>query len=167
MGTRIRNGYLYFRKTVRDEDGRKHYLERKINDFSTIRKISNEPITNEQVEAIFKRFPEPNTAHIPLHMMYFCGMDKDAVYELTEASTGLLYLSDDTKKLLQRQINRISVCSLLYGYSTDYLVINLQTGERISPYQMDYITKVIRREINPTWNWKRWMGLSQKLQSVK
>ena len=118
---------------------------------------------------IFERFPETSTAHIPLHLIYYYGVSVEEAYYVSTKDLDLKNgywkdrkLSQDTVKLLKRQINRINSLSIIFRYSTDKLVINLQTGKQISPYQIDYITKVIRREIDPLWSIK-WF--SQKIQT--
>lgn len=123
-------------------------------------------ITKEQVELIFQRFPEPHTAFIPLHMVYFYGMDPKAVYELCRGHMeGIIFLPE-TIRILQRQEDRIKKLSTAYGYiPSDKLVVNLRTGRPVSHYQTDYISKVIRRDINPSWSWERWK--SQKLHTYK
>ena len=123
-------------------------------------------ITKEQVEAIFKRFPEPHTAFIPLHMVYFYGVDPKAVYELRRGQECAFKLLPETVRILQRQEDRIKNLSRVYGYiPSDKLVINLKTGQPVSHYQTDYISKVIRRDINPSWSWERWR--SQKSHASK
>ena len=123
-------------------------------------------ITKEQVEAIFKRFPEPHTAFIPLHMVYFYSMDPKTVYELCRGHIEDIIFLPETVRILQRQEDRIQNLSRVYGYiPSDKLVINLRTGQPVSHYQTDYISKVIRRDINPSWSWERWR--SQKLQRHK
>lgn len=123
-------------------------------------------ISKEQVEAIFKRFQEPHTAFIPLHMVYFYGMDPKAVYELRRGHIEEIIFLPETLRILQRQDDRIQRLSRVYGYCpSDKLVVNLRTGQPISHYQTDYISKVIRRDINPSWSWERWR--TQKLHGYK
>lgn len=118
---------------------------------------------------IFSRFPETSTAHIPLHLIYYYGVSIEEAYYISMNDLDLangywkdIKLNIDTVKLLKRQISRIVAAQIIFHYSTDKLVINLQTGKQISPYQVDYITKVIRREIDPLWSIKRF---SQKIQA--
>ena len=114
-------------------------------------------ITKEQVEAIFKRFQEPHTAFIPLHLVYYYGMDPKSVYELRRGFYGDIIFLPETRRILQRHESRIMQLMSAYNYiPSDKLVINLRTGKPISHYQTDYISQVIRKEINPSWSWKRW-----------
>ena len=138
---RERNGKLYFRKTITDELGNRHWLERRDP-------FPEEVIPDEAIEAIFKRFPEPHTAFLPLYLVRTYHMDPEAVYE---ARIGL-YASD---KAIQRQVNRITQCSIIFGYTTEHLIVNLKTGKPISSYQRHYISRVIRKEIYPEFTWKK------------
>lgn len=123
-------------------------------------------ISNEQVEAIFERFREPHTAFIPLHLVYYYGIDKEAVYEASRGQEWPFKLLPETARILQRHEDRIKQLMTVYHYiPSDKLVINLRTGQPISHYQTDYISKVIRRDINPSWSWERWR--TQKIHSYK
>lgn len=137
---RERNGKLYFRKTVTDTNGKRHWLERR-DPFPI------ESIPEDIVEAIFKRFPEPHTAFLPLYLVRTYHVDQKAVYG---ARIGL-YAGD---KAVQRQVNRITQCSIIFGYTTEYLIVNLRTGKPISSLQRHYISRVIRKEIYPEFTWK-------------
>lgn len=163
---RIRNNHLYFRKTITDEFGKRHWLERKIPPVEISKII---PITDAQVSQIFSRFAEPSTAFISLHMVYHYGIDPEVLYSTTysEIDTGYLgciELSAETIKILKRYQKRTLQLMSVYNYiPSDNLIINPRTGKPITKYQLGYISRVIRRDINSTWSWKRWK--SQKIHA--
>lgn len=110
---------------------------------------------------IFSRFPESSTAHIPLHMLYFYGIPPEESYYISTKDLDLnngywkdIKLKEETIKLFKRQINRISYSQIIFHYSTDKLVINLQTGKQISWNQIYYIQRVVRKEIDPNWSFR-------------
>ena len=138
VSTRIRNNKLYFRKTV-NENGSRHWLER------------SHPFSHERVpfldsEAVFNRFPEPSTAFIP----------PEAVYE---AKIGDYEgIKDNVDKALERHYRRVQQARILYLHKefSDYIVIDLRTGKRISHYQKNYISRVLKRDVDKNWSWKNW-----------
>lgn len=153
---RFRSGHLYFRKSI-TVNGKKHYLERKNPEFEYKPKPEQIDISKDQIEAIFKRFREPHTAFIPLHLVYYYGIDPKDVYEASRGQEWPFKLLPETKRIFRRNEERIEQLSRIYGYlPSDKLVINLRTGKPISHYQMGYVSKVIRRDINPSWSWGRW-----------
>lgn len=163
MSIRIKNNHLYFRKSI-TVDGKRHYLERREPSFDYTPKQELVDISKEQVEAIFKRFQEPHTAFIPLHLVYHYGIEPVDVYEASRGQEWPFKLLPETVRIFARHEDRILQLSRAYGYSpSDKLVVNLRTGKPISHYQTDYVSKVIRRDINPSWNWSRWK--SQKFHA--
>ena len=156
MSIRIRNNHLYFRKSI-TVNGKKHYLERRDPEFEYKPKPEQIDISKDQIEAIFKRFQEPHTAFIPLHLVYHYGIEPEAVYEAPRGQEWPFKLLPETVRIFRRNEQRIEQLSRVYGYlPSDKLVINLRTGKPISHYQMGYVSKVIRRDINPSWSWERW-----------
>lgn len=114
----------------------------------------------ELEEKIFNRFPEGHTAHIPLHLIYYYHVRTSDAYDicfddvdLTRGYWKTLKLMPETVKLLKRQKNRIlTSATTIPGYEvTGLFVVDPLTGKPISSYQLGYISKVIRREIDPNW----------------
>ena len=148
MSTRIRNGKLYFRKTVTDETGKRHWLEH--------REPFKDSLSESTVVMVFKRFSEPHTAFLPLYLVYSLSVDPKVVYE---AKMGDFEgLSIDADRVLRRHKNRITQSRLLFLHTeiSDYLMVDYRTGKRISYHQMYYISRAIRREIDPEWSWRKW-----------
>lgn len=148
MSTRIRNGRLYFRKTITDEDGNRHWLERS--------ESFDDRLPIETVEMVFRRFQEPHTAFLPLYLSYNLSVDPKAVYEARMGDYEGVDI--DVDRVLRRHKNRIIQSRMIFLYDeiTDYLMIDLTTGKRISHHQIYYISRVIRKEIDGTWSWRRW-----------
>lgn len=149
MSIRVRNGKTYYRYTVWDKEAKKYrYLERK----APIAKITHQLTTNE-IARIFLRFPEPSSAAIVLHLLYFYDIRPVDIYELKISQVDFrkntlngMTLRPDTVRLLRRHVDRIR------SISDGYLIVNLQTGKKLSHHQLGYITKVIKKEISPDFS---------------
>lgn len=145
-GKRIKNGRLYYRKTV-TKNGERYWLEQK-------EPFPDEVLPDICVEAVFNRFPEPHTAFLPLYLIHNYPIEPKAAYELKIGS----YRHD---KAVQRQVDRIFRCGVIFGYTTDYLIVDLKTGRPISSYQLAYISRVIRKEIEPDFKWRKFAKIAR------
>ncbi len=151
MSERIRNGHKYYRYTVWDKEKKKYkYLERKnpIENFSKKEKINYLKLSEKDLEKVFTRFKEPSTAFIPLHFIYIYHIDPIKVYDLTFTDCKNMDLTNETKRILLRQQQRISDFARIYNYEefNDYICVNLKTGKKLSHYQYDYVKKWIHKE---------------------
>ncbi len=152
MSERIRNGHKYYRYTVWDKEKKQYkYLERKnpIENFFKKEKINYLKLSEKDLEKVFIRFKEPSTAFIPLHFIYIYHMDPVKVYDLTFGDCKYMELTNETKRILLRQQQRISDFARIYNYNefNDYICINLKTGKKLSHYQFDYVKKWIRKSL--------------------
>lgn len=156
MSVRIRNEKLYFRKTVTDENGSRHWLERSYP-------FPEKPVLFLCSEAVFNRFPEPSTAFLPLYLTYYLSITPEAVYEAKRGDYD--GIKGNVDKALARHYRRVQQARMLYLHEefSDYLVIDLRTGKRISHYQKNYISRVLKRDVDSNWSWKNWC--SQKFHA--
>lgn len=158
MSIRIRNGKTYYRYTVWDKEAKKYrYLER-----SRPLEVSNsrfvkvpKQLTVNEVGRVFLRFPEPSSAAIVLHLLYFYDIRPVDIYELKISQVDFrkntlngMTLRPDTVRLLRRHVDRIR------SISDGYLIVNLQTGKKLSHHQLGYIVKIIRKEVTPEFSLK-------------
>lgn len=164
---RYRNGRYYWRRVVRGSDGKRHWQERGgFASFSEALAAAPKKVyppfqlTDHLVQIIFERFPEKHPAHIPLKLMYYTGCTLEEAYDIRiddvdfDNETWLGYdLGCELTDLLRKQLNRILDSRLIYLYPDrpEYFNIYLQTGKKIDKHQIYYVTKVIRREINPNF----------------
>ena len=152
MSVRIRNGHTYYRYTIWDKEAHKYrYLERKypLKEFRTTVRINYHDLQKREIEAVFEHFQEPSSSFIPLHFIYIYGMEPKEVYELTFTDCEKMALSFETKRILQRQRQRISDARRLYGYLEyhDFICVDLKTGKKLSPNHFNYIKKWIRNNL--------------------
>lgn len=65
-------------------------------------------LPEEEIEAIFKRFPKNNIYYLPLLLAYECGLSKGEIFGLTSQSirTGSVYLSIHHIARFDRKTNR-------------------------------------------------------------
>lgn len=175
---RERNGRFYFRVTIR-QNGKYKYIER--GSFATYeeaylqgnklypakRRKKNLTVTDHLADLIFKKYPEGSEQFLPLFLIYYLGASVEEAYSISEEEINfkerrwLSYkLDDESLRILKRHIKKLEALQIPLRYKVyekRYLVVRIKTGKRISPYQMDYITKCIRREINPEWNPKQFV----------
>lgn len=127
----------------------------------------------ELARKLFERFPEGNTAHIPLHLIYYYNVSPEEAYDINVDDIDFdkgywngIKLTEETIKLLKRQQNRILMwAQTMPGFRlSHYLVVDPMTGKQVSPHQYHYISKVIRREIDPDFTAYHF---SQKLHTIK
>lgn len=149
MSVRIRNGHTYYRYTIWDKESHKYrYLERKcpLKEFRTSVRINYRKLKKWQIDAIFEHFCEPSASFIPLYFIYIYEMNPKEAYNLTFSDCEKMELSTETKRILQRQKQRISDARRLYGYSEyhDFVCVNLRTGKKLSPNHFNYVRKWIR-----------------------
>lgn len=182
---RFRNGKYYYRATIKDSYGKTHWIEHgsfstyeealKAGNFAYPKKTKHHfNCTRHVADIIFERFPETHPAHIPLKLIYLYGLSPKEVYNirirdinledrLLLIGTRYISLAISTCKLLSRQIERI-IQNRLTFLCEDFGMLNVYfpSGKPVLIYQMDYISKVIRRTIHPYWNWREFR-LSQEL----
>lgn len=158
MSVRVRNGKTYYRYTIWDKEAKKYrYLERRRPPEGSNRafvKVPNQ-LTAKEVGKVFSRFREPSSAAVVLHLLYFYGIKPVDIYKLKISQVDFrkntladIPLRSDTVRLLRRHIDRIRTIS------DGYLIVDLRTGKKLSHYQLGYIVKVIRKEINPDFSLK-------------
>lgn len=123
-------------------------------------------INNHIEEIIFAKYPEETEAFLPLFLIRRCHVTPKEVYNLCEEDLDLtigtwndIFLDDETIRILRRHLDKINSIHLSLqhiNYDKNYLIVHFKNGKKISPNQIKYITKCIRKEINPEWNWKDW-----------
>lgn len=150
MSERIRNGHKYYRYTIWNKENKKYrYLERKIpiENYRKKEYMDLYKLQEDDINWLLNRFKEPSSAFIPLHFIFSYHIEPIKVYELTFKDCKSMELSDETKRIINRQRNRIQEARLIFNHEdfNDYLCINLKTGNKLSHYQLDYIKKVYRK----------------------
>lgn len=92
--------------------------------------------------------------------MYYTGCTLEEAYDIRidevdfDNETWRGYdLGCELTNLLRRQLNRILDSRLIYLYPNkpEHLNVYLQTGKKISKRQIYYVTRIIRKEINPNF----------------
>lgn len=156
MSVRFRNGKLYYRKTIRDSQGKRHWLER-----SKPIDIYADRLSKEEVVYVFKRFPEGHTAHVPLALGYYCKVPKEAAYEALESDfdlpnyiwhspVGDIHLSQGLVRLLTRHIDRKHRLSIILETPpSPYL-------STVKKSQVGYLGKALQKE-GIHWTWGKWV----------
>ena len=168
---RRRGNRYYWRCTIRDQNGKRHWIERGGYDsyeeaVAAIKVPKAEELvipfemTEHLAEMIFARFPEKHPAHIPLKLMYYTGCTLEEAYDIRiddvdfenerwkDKDIGL-----ELTNLLRRQLNRILQARIIFLYpdSPKYFNIYFSSGKKVDKSQIYYITHVIRKELNPGW----------------
>lgn len=180
---RFRNGRYYYRATIKDHNGKRHWVEH--GGFATYKEAKEAgefaypgkkyiQTTDHLADLIFERFAEKSTAFIPLNLLYYTDCTvRDAYYmkiDDLDLEKGEWKLKDKTIKLnkkliklLKKQIHNITSSRLIYLYSAKPIYVNcyLNTGKRVDHHQIYYVTKVIRRELNPMWSIKGFKSQTQ------
>lgn len=173
---RFRNGKYYYRATIKDANGKTHWIEH--GSFSTYEEAYNAGnfayprqrksfiCTRHLADIIFERFPESHPAHIPLKLIYLYGLTPKEVYSLKvsdinlkdrimKVGTRIIALTNGTINLLSRHIERILNTRMTFlTNDSGYLNVYFPSCKPVLIYQMDYISKVIRKTIHPYWNWR-------------
>ena len=177
---RCKKGIYYYRATIRDEFGKRHWIEH--GGFKTYKEaleagnfaypLKPKPdkliVTKELEEKIFTRFPEGSTAHIPLVLIYYMRLSPEEIYSLTvddisfrenyiQIQNKRLSLVPEVKRALLSHFDKIDKLIFSFHYEiTDHmpLVMNYMTGKGINPAQINYITKIIRRDIDENFKWQ-------------
>lgn len=179
---RYRHGKYYYRATIRDSFGKRHWVEhggfktyseaKRAGEFAYPSKPKPKRliISNDLVEQIFARFPESSTAYIPLIFTYYLQVLPEEVYDISVQDIDLrkrilqihnkhYFLDDTIVRVIKNHLDKLDQMVFLFKYDvTDHmpLVFNYSTGKRIDYHQMFYISKVIRREIDENWTWRDW-----------
>lgn len=171
---RCRNGRYYYRVTVRDQNGKRHWIEhggfssynaaKEAGDFA-YPGIPYIKTTEHLRDLIFERFSEKSTAYIPLLLLYYTGCSIKEAYNMkiddVDLETGEWRLKDKTYKLskdltriIGKHINKIFDSRIIYLYTDSPVYVNcyLTTGKKVNHRQIYYVSKVIRKELNPMWD---------------
>ena len=179
MAVRYRYGAWRVRQVARDEDGKRHWLER--GPYSTKEaaliadkhmrltyKPKSDPIlTDLVVSRIFDRFPSTTPYRYILMLGYFHGVSLKDAYKVSEEDVdgSLIKISGKTIELefeaaraIHERIKQLIDIQLPMKHKTYdklYLAVSNTTGKRLSIWSMQYVTKVIRMEICPNWSYEK------------
>lgn len=185
---RFRNDKYYYRATIRDQNGTQHWIEHgsfdtyeealSAGNFAYPRKRKNRTLscTSHVVDLVFERFPKNHPAYIPLKFIYYYDLTPKEVYNIKIRDIDLsnsIFIVDEKEYVLSEEMITIvsnHIDKILKNRMTflcdnsGYLNVYFPSGKRVLYYQMDYVTKVLRREVNPNWNWRdfRYKSVSQK-----
>lgn len=175
---RLRNGRYYYRATVKGFDNKYHYIEHggfntydeayEAGNFAYPRKRypKHFTCTRHLADLVFERFPEKHPAHLPLKLIYLYELSPREVYSLKisdvdfssktlRVGSKVIALTQGSLNLLSRHIDRVlNIRINLLLEPNEYLNVYLTNGKPIKVHQMDYVTKVLRSELNPGWNWR-------------
>lgn len=166
MYTRIRNGHIYYRENVVDENGKRHYLER-AKPFCYISPNENR-LTKEEIELVLNRFPESHSAHLPLVLGRCTGASAKAVYGALESEFDLsnyiwhsiegdYKLSTDVVKLIQRHLDRVHRSQIIFRAKRSNLLLTRPIdGSNVKISQVGYLRSVLQK-MGIDWTWEKWI----------
>lgn len=137
------------------------------------------PLPSREIEAIFKRFPEGHPYHIPLKLMFECGMCPEVAFGVTVRNLGVIrwgesifnvikpdtfvYYDRKTSKVIENHVTtRSSIISTnLCRKIKKYALLNPNwTSNSVSPQAINYISRIIRGKtssidyVDPKWKWE-------------
>lgn len=179
MSVRYRYGSWRIRKVVKDENGKRHWLER--GPYRTKEEaLLCEPyvhftyiptpefkITEDMVKAIFQMYPPSSPYYVPLILGYKYGVPLEDAYKVSErdldgdtlkVSGRIIELDYEAARGLKRRISMLIDIRMQLRHKTYdrlYLVVDNLTGKRLSIYSMTNVQKKIRKTICPGWTFDK------------
>ena len=158
MCIRIRNGRVYYRYKVWDDELKKYRHLERAKPIPGMKIYADEdilPLPATDIGKIFYRFRDQPSTTVALHLVYYYGIKTNDIYDLKISQADFrrntlngIPLRQDTVRLLKRHIDRIK------AFSDGHLVVDLRNGKKMTRSQLNYVVSIIKKEINPDFSLK-------------
>lgn len=137
------------------------------------------PLPSREIEAIFKRFPEGHPYHIPLKLMFECGLCPEVAFGVTARNLGVIRYGENTYNIIKPDTfvyydrktsnvieNHVTTRSSIISTNLcrkikKYALLNPNwTSNSVSPQAINYISRIIRGKassidyVDPKWKWE-------------